>query len=101
MAAQHRVGVVDDAALGDAELLAHEVDPGDLLGHRMLDLEPGVHFEERDRAIGADEELAGPGIRVAGLLEDRLGGGVELIELVLRQEGSRSLFDKLLVTALQ
>ena len=36
---------------GDAQLLLDEVDAVDQLGHRVLDLQPGVHLEE--------EELAG------------------------------------------
>ena len=46
MAGEHRIVVVDHAAFGDAELLAHEVDAGDLLGHRVLYLKSGVHLEE-------------------------------------------------------
>ena len=34
-------------AAGDAEHLADEVDAGDPLGHRMLDLDAGVHLDER------------------------------------------------------
>ena len=95
------VGVVDDAALRDAELLSYEVDAGDLLGHRMLNLKPGIDLKERDGAIDAHEELAGAGIGVAGLLKDRLGRCVELIELVLAQERRRRLLYELLVPALQ
>ena len=73
MAARLGVVVVERLALGDAELLAHQVDAGDLLGDRVLDLQAGVDLEERDRAVLADEELAGAGADVAGLLEDRLG----------------------------
>ena len=67
-----RVVVVDDAALGDAELLAHEVDSGDLLGDRVLDLQAGVDLEEGDRAVLGDQELTGAGADVADLLQDRL-----------------------------
>ena len=31
---------------GDAELPFDEIEPGDLLGHRMLDLKPRIHFDE-------------------------------------------------------
>ena len=34
-------------AFGDAELQFDQVEPGDQLGDRMLDLEAGVHLEER------------------------------------------------------
>ncbi len=33
-------------AAGDADHLAHQVDAGDELGHRMLDLDAGVHLDE-------------------------------------------------------
>ena len=73
------VGVVvaERLAGGDPEHLAHQVEAGDLLGDRVLDLEPGVDLEEGDRAVLADEELAGAGADVAGLAEDRLGRRVE------------------------
>jgi hypothetical protein len=41
----------------------------DLLGDRMLDLEPRVHFEEIERcgiARSLDQELHGSGVAVAG-----------------------------------
>ena len=43
-----RLGVVvaERLAVGDAELLAHEVDAGDLLGDGVLDLQAGVDLEE-------------------------------------------------------
>ena len=51
MAVGLRIGVVEDAALGDAELLAHQVDAGDLLGDRVLHLQAGVDLEEGDGAV--------------------------------------------------
>ena len=51
------------AAGGDADLLEHEVDVGDHLGHRMLDLDAGVHLDEIELAVlveeldGADAEI--------------------------------------------
>ena len=49
---------------GDADLLAHQVDAGDGLGDRMLDLQAGVHLDEEELAVlvqeldGADAEVA-------------------------------------------
>ena len=37
--------------LGDADLHLDQVDAGDRLGHRMLDLESGVDLEERDDGV--------------------------------------------------
>ena len=51
MAGDLWVGVVENAALGEAELLANEVEAGDLFRDRVLDLESGVDLEERDGAI--------------------------------------------------
>ncbi len=67
----------------------------------MLDLEAGVHLEERDGAVLADEELAGAGADVAGLEQDRLAGLVELGALVVGEERRGRLLDQLLVAALQ
>jgi hypothetical protein len=96
-----RVVVVEQAALGEAELLAHEVDAGDLFGDGVLDLEARVHLEERDRAVGADEELARSRADVADLLEDGLGCRVEDLVLLVGEEGRGRLLDELLMAALQ
>ena len=54
---------------GDEQLRAHEIDAGDLLGDRMLDLQARVHLEEvepRRVAVALDEELDRAGVAVAG-----------------------------------
>ena len=86
---------------GDPQLLAHQVDAGDLLGDRVLDLQARVDLEERDRAVRADEELARACALVPGLAQDRLAGLDELRALRVGQERRRCLLDELLVTALQ
>ena len=96
-----RVVVVEDAPLRDTELLTHEVDTGDLFADGVLHLEASVHFEERDGAVLANEELARARALVADLFENRLRGAVEHVELGIRQERSRSFFDELLVATLQ
>ena len=75
--------------------------PGDLLGHRVLDLQARVHLEERDGAVRADEELAGARADVADLLQDRLRRRVEQVALRVGEERRRRLLDELLVAALQ
>src|SRR5690625_4904057 len=67
------LGVAERRAGGDAQLLADEVQAGDLLGHRVLDLEAGVDLEEGDGAVGADEELARARPDAARLARDRDG----------------------------
>ncbi len=56
------------AALGHQQLLLHEVETGHQLGHRVLDLQPGVRLEEEE-AVAVEQELHGAGADVA----DRLG----------------------------
>ena len=76
-AAFHRPAVEPDLRLGDAQRLARrnpdhlldEVDAGDHLGDRMLDLQPGVHLEEIEGLVLPGDELDGAGRVVA----DRLG----------------------------
>ena len=51
---------------GDADLLLHQVEAGDHLGDRMLDLEPGVHFDEVELAI-LIQELDRAGAAIAEL----------------------------------
>ena len=55
---------------GDADLLEHEVDAGDRLGHRMLDLQAGVHLDEIELAV-LEEELDGAGAAVLDLAHGR------------------------------
>ncbi len=54
----HLVG--QGRAPGHQELQAHEVEPGHLLGHRVLDLEAGVHLQEVGLAVVARSSAASP-----------------------------------------
>src|SRR5664280_2472911 len=101
VAGDDRVVEAQRLAVGDAEHLEYEVEAGDLLRHRVLHLEAGVHLEEADRAVEAHEELAGACADVARLFDDRLARLVQLVQLFGRQERRRCLFDELLVAALQ
>ncbi len=48
-----------------------QVEPGDALGDRVLDLQPGVHLQEVELAVGREQELDRAGADVA----DRPGRG--------------------------
>jgi NAD(P)-dependent dehydrogenase (short-subunit alcohol dehydrogenase family) len=53
-------------ASGDLELEHHQVESGHLFGHRVLDLEPGVHLDEEDLvAVLVVQELHGANTGVA------------------------------------
>ena len=58
-------GVRQRRALGDGELQLDEVEPGDELGDRVLDLQPGVHLEEPEAAVRLEQELDRAGTDVA------------------------------------
>ena len=66
---------------GDADLLEDEVDVGDHLGHRMLDLDARVHFDEIELAVLV-EELDGADAEIFDLAH-RLGDG--FADLVARR----------------
>jgi hypothetical protein len=40
---------------GDADLLAHQIDAEDRLGHRVFDLQTGVHLDEVELAVLVEE----------------------------------------------
>jgi hypothetical protein len=99
------VALVDRQPLAgrDPDLLLDEVEPGDQLGDRVLDLEPGVHLQEEEvaRPVGVDDELDGAGAGVADGL-----GGIDGRAAHRRPRGGvqqrrRRLLDHLLVPALQ
>ena len=80
MAVEFHVALVqrEIAAGGDADLLGDEVDIGDHLGHRMLDLNARVHLDEVELAVLV-EELDGAGAEIFDLAH---GFGDGLADLV-------------------
>ena len=72
MAAERKVflAVAQRLSLGDAQLLAHQIQAGDFLRDGMLHLQAGVHFQEPELAA-VHQELDGAGGGVA----DALRGG--------------------------
>src|SRR5207247_4182616 len=74
---QAQVG--ERASGGERELGGDQVDPGHLLRHRVLDLEPRVRLDEGEpaRVVGVEEELEGPDARVAHLRRHAHGGAGE------------------------
>ncbi|MNQ74836.1 hypothetical protein D3C85_896050 [compost metagenome] len=85
---------------GDANLPGHQVLPGDQLGHRVLDLQAGVHFQEEEFAAAIQQKLHGAGADIVdrgGRLDRGLAHG--LTQLRRHQRAGRFL-DHLLVAAL-
>ncbi len=96
-----------DLVLGDAEpfagsnadLFAHQVHAADHLGHRMFDLEPGIHLDEVEFAIFIKElDRAGAAVPLVG---HRLADDLAHVRALLGGNDGRGRFlDHLLVAAL-
>ena len=77
--AGHRDVVLRDRQLlagGDAHLQFDQVDAGDHLGDRVLDLQAGVHLHEEELVgtVGGDDELDGAGAGVVHAARGVAGG---------------------------
>src|SRR5690606_30082169 len=86
-------------AAGDADLLLHDVDPGDLLGTRALDLHARVHLDEIELAV-LEQELEGAGAAVA---DPAAGVGTALrdaVDRAPRNARRRRLLEDVLVAPL-
>ena len=92
--------VVEGLAAGDAQLGADEVDVGDLLGDRVLDLDARVHLDEDVAAVGREQELDRAGVDVADLLGERDGVGAHPLAQLGVEVGGRGDLDDLLVAPL-
>ena len=87
-------------ARGDADLLLHEIDAGEHLGDRMLDLNARVHLHEVERSVFVEQHLDRAGADVV----DRLRAGHRVVAHPQAQVGrhrrARRFLDQLLVAAL-
>ena len=81
---------IEIVAGGDADLLEDQIDVGDHLGHRMLDLNAGVHLDEIELAVLV-QELDGADAEIFDLAH---GVGDDLADLVahLHVERGRGAF---------
>ena len=103
-----RVPAQDDVLLpdgerlagGDEHLLADQVEPGDELGHGVLDLDPRVHLHEEVVALAREQSLDRPGRAIAGRAGCVDGDPADpLAQRVVDRRRGR-LLDELLVAAL-
>ena len=85
---------------GDPQLPFHKVEAGYHLGHRMLDLEPGVHFQEVEAAVAVDQELHRAGAPVVDRPRRFYCSRAHGIAQLARQPGRWRLLDDFLVAAL-
>ena len=92
--------VREGLAAGDAQLRADQVDVGDLLGDRVLDLDARVHLDEHVAAVGGEQELDGAGVDVADLLGEGDGVGAHPLAQLRVEVRGRGDLDDLLVASL-
>ena len=101
MARDDRVRVVDEPALGDTKLFAHQVEAADFFGHGVFDLEASIDLEECNGAIGANQKLTRASSDISDLFEDVLRRRIQQVALCVGEERRGGFLDKFLVTTLQ
>ena len=92
-----RIDVADPSARGNANLRLDQVEPGDLFGDRVLDLDARIDFDEIELArFHVLQELDGARIAVMDGPREPHGRGADLVALRFRQvRGGRPLHDLL------
>src|ERR1700722_7617385 len=85
---------------GDSQLPLDEVESRDELGHRVLDLETGVHLEEVELAF-LEDEFHGACVHVAACARDAHRCFAHLLAYLIWERRSGALLDQLLVPALR
>src|SRR5688572_18770961 len=107
-AALDRVPADDDVVLrplqalaaGYAQLRLYDVDSGDLLGHRVLDLDARVHLDEVELVVLV-QELQRAGAAITDFAAGRDTAVADRLALLGRDARRRRLFDDFLMAALQ
>ncbi|SKU05381.1 Uncharacterised protein [Mycobacteroides abscessus subsp. abscessus] len=105
MTAQHDLllGQWEPFTRGDKDLPLHQVDAGHHLGYRMLHLEPGIHLHEVVRlgCIAIEDEFDRAGAEISHTARDLTRCLAHSGAQLWGQQRRRSLFDDLLMPALQ
>ncbi len=84
----------------DFDLLFDQVDPVDLFGHRMFDLDAGIHFEKVKVTGIINEELHRTGVFVLNGFGQFDGGFPHAFAEIAIEKGGGRFFEKFLVAAL-
>ena len=88
------------SAFGHLQLQPHEIQAGHHLGHRMLDLKPGVHLQEVEAVLAVHHELHRADADVVDRSAGRDRRRTEALAQVGVDDGRRALLDQLLIAAL-
>ena len=84
----------------DPDLLLYQVKAGYALGNRMLNLQPGVHFQEVVIFVFIDEEFDRTGVAVADMVGQGQGVIADFLTFFVGKVQRRRDFDHFLVTTL-
>lgn len=87
-------------ASGDGDLQLDEIETGDLLGDRMLNLEARIDFQKIKIEMGVDEEFDGAGVDIAAGARETDGGVTHFFAEIGRDDKGGGFFDDFLVAAL-
>lgn len=82
------------------DLIPHDIDGGNLLRHRVLDLETRIHFDKVELAFLIEEKLHGSRVVVLHRSGDGGCGVAHLFPELLREHQRRSDLNQLLVSSL-
>ena len=91
---------VERLAGGDADHLLDQIDAGDQLGHRMLDLQPRVHLQEVEALVLSGDELDRAGAVVADGYSQRDRLLAHFLAGRFVEQRARRFLDDFLVAAL-
>ena len=92
--------ILQPVTAGNLQLAAHDIDPGDLLGYRVLDLDPGVDLDEIDVLFPVHQEFDRAGIAVSDMPRDGQGMIVQRLASLLTQPGAGRHLDHFLESPL-
>ena len=101
MPGENHIALVEAARLSGchSQLLFHQVEAGDHLGHRVLHLETGVHFQVVELAVLV-EKLHRPGVGIPTTLGHRHGRFAHCGPYRLGQVGCGGVLIEFLMAAL-
>ena len=88
-------------SLSHADLPLHEVKPSDAFGHRVLDLQPGIHLQKIKLATGIEQKLYRASAHIIHRPRRLYCGGTHRFAQRRCHDGARGFLYDLLVPPLQ
>ena len=88
-------------SLSHSDLPLHEVKPRDAFGHRVLDLQPGIHLQKIKLATGIEQKLHRASAHIIHRPRRLYCSGTHRFAQLRRHDGARGFLYDLLVPPLQ